>query len=225
VLLAVSKADLLIENGGGYDDFMSQLIESAGTSAPLLNAVAVSGHRATAGAEVNEHVWYDLRSAERVADAIAARLAQLAPEHRAEFTANARAFSLRVDALVAQERRFAASHAGTGVGITEPVPLYMLRAMGLRNLTPAAFSSAVEEGSDVAARVLAETLDLYSTHRVAALVYNEQTSSTITEQVQSAAEAAGVPVVPVTETEPTGLDYQDWMQRNLRAIEQAVAGS
>ena len=40
--LAVSKADLIIENGGGYDAFIDALIESSGTEAPVITAVEYS---------------------------------------------------------------------------------------------------------------------------------------------------------------------------------------
>jgi zinc/manganese transport system substrate-binding protein len=58
--LAVSQADVVIENGGGYDDFMSQLVSSVAPKATVINAVDVSGAAAaaqTAGQDVNEHVW------------------------------------------------------------------------------------------------------------------------------------------------------------------------
>ncbi|PZU26960.1 MAG: metal ABC transporter substrate-binding protein, partial [Microbacterium sp.] len=40
--LAVSKAGLLIENGGGYDSFMDALVEATGTKAPVISAVEFS---------------------------------------------------------------------------------------------------------------------------------------------------------------------------------------
>ena len=40
--LAVSDADLVIENGGGYDSFMEALIQSGGTDAPVVTAVELS---------------------------------------------------------------------------------------------------------------------------------------------------------------------------------------
>jgi zinc/manganese transport system substrate-binding protein len=40
--LVVSKADLVIENGGGYDAFVDALIESSGTDAPVITAVEYS---------------------------------------------------------------------------------------------------------------------------------------------------------------------------------------
>ncbi|MDX6307083.1 MAG: zinc/manganese transport system substrate-binding protein [Nocardioidaceae bacterium] len=222
-LLAIKDADLLVENGGGYDDFMQQMISASATTAPVLDAVAISGLRPPVGGDLNEHVWYNLPTAEKVANRLAAALGRLAPRHAAAFTVNADAFDHQVEGLIRAEHRVRASDAGVGVGITEPVPLYMLQAMGLHNLTPPEFSRAVEESSDVSARVLAQTLALYSQHRVALLVYNEQTSGPITQQVKEAATANAIPVVPVTETLPPGMTYVSWMRQNVTRIKEALS--
>ena len=78
----------------------------------------------------------------------------------------------------------------------------MLNALGLVNRTPPAFSAAVEDGTDVSVGTLAQTLGLFKKHDVDALVYNEQTSGQLTDQVRKAADAAGIAQVPVTETPP-----------------------
>lgn len=223
-LLAVKDADLVIENGGGYDDFMASMIASSGSRAPVLDAVRISGVQGSAGQPLNEHVWYDFPAVKTVALTIADQLSQLMPSQRAAFTSNAQRFVRGLDRLTAAEHKVRASYAGTGVGITEPVPLSMLQAMGLRNLTPPHFSEAVEEGSDVSARTLAATLALYSKNEVAALVYNEQTTGAITEKVKAAAEAAGIPVVGVTETLPSGTTYLGWMTHNVDRVQQALGG-
>jgi len=221
-LLDIREADLLIENGGGYDDFMSQMISTSGNDAPVIDAVTTSGLVAPPGGDLNEHVWYDFPTVEKVAGAIASRLGTLAPKHAAEFAANAKTFDRAVDGLIRGEQQVRANDAGIGVGITEPVPLYMLQAMGLRNLTPVEFSRSVEESSDVSPRVLADTLALYSRHRVAVLVYNAQTSGPVTAQVKAAATSAGIPVVPVTETLPGGTSYLTWMARNVAHVSEAL---
>ena len=95
------------------------------------------------------------------------------------------------------------------------MPLYLLDAVGLQNKTPDAFSEAIEEGSDVPAKVLDETLQLYSKHEVKLLAYNAQTTGPETEKVLTAAKQNGIPVVPVTETLPSGKDYVGWMSANL----------
>lgn len=215
--LAIKRADLVIENGGGYDDFMDRLRDASGTGARVINAVDVGALRSD-----NEHVWYDFPTVAEVAARIGAFLVAHDRAHAATYRANARAFIRELHALEAHEARIKAHNAGAGVAITEPVPLYMLSACGLVNRTSTAFSQAVEEETDVPPRVLQETLGLFSAHQVEALVYNAQTGGAATDQVVSAAKAAGVPVVPVTETRPSGTTYLGWMRANLDALAAAL---
>ena len=221
--LAISKADLLIENGGGYDDYMTTLRSSTRSKAPVIDVVELSGKKAPAGGELNEHVWYDFASMKLLADDLAEQLGRADPDDADAFTSRAASFETRLDDLIAKETRAKRSGRGKAIGITEPVPLYLTEALGLTNKTPEKFSEAVEEGDDVSAPVLQQTLDLYRDKQVAALVYNSQTSGPITAQVADAAEAAGIPVVPVTETLPKGTTYLSWMRDNLDAITTAVS--
>jgi zinc/manganese transport system substrate-binding protein len=213
----------VIENGGGYDDFVDQLVQAHGPNATVLNAVDISGKSAPQGGELNEHVWYDVPTVKKVADEIATTLSDVDPDHASTFRDNADALDAKLDGLIADEADLKSKYQGEGVGITEPVPLYMTEAVGLVNKTPPDFSEAIETGEDVSVATLKETLDLYTNHDVALLVYNEQTSGAITEEVKKAASDAGVPVVPVTETLPEGLDYVGWMQKNLDALSAALS--
>ena len=221
--LAVTKADVVVENGGGYDDFMQTLLKSAkGDDRTVLNVVDLSGKKPVDG-ELNEHVWYDFPTIRTFADALTAALAKAEPARKAEFEKNAAAFTKKLDGLEATEAELKAKYAGEGVAITEPVPLYLLGAIGLVNKTPEKFSAAIEEENDVSPVVLKDTLALFSEHRVKLLAYNEQTAGAETERVLSAAKSAGVPVVPVTETLPDGKTYATWMQSNLDAVGAALA--
>jgi zinc/manganese transport system substrate-binding protein len=201
------------------------MLQSANSTPPVINAVDVSGKVANDAGELNEHVWYDLPSVAKVADRIAGVLGEKDAADAPAFRANARTFVAKLHALQQREVALRARYAGAGVAITEPVPLYLLTACGLVNRTPEAFSSAVEDEQDVAVRVLRQTERLFSAHRVKALVYNAQTTGAQTGQVIDAARAAGVPVVPVTETLPAGLDYLGWMAKNLSAVSTALGGS
>ncbi|CAM5434717.1 metal ABC transporter solute-binding protein, Zn/Mn family [Leifsonia shinshuensis] len=221
--LAVSKADILIENGGGYDDFMNTLrTGSKNTKATVLNVVDISGKKAVGG-ELNEHVWYDFPTIEKFTTTLTDALSKADPAQKATFTKNAAAFSGKLTALQNREAELKAKYAGAGVAVTEPVPLYLLEAAGLVNKTPEKFSAAIEAGTDVSPLVLQETLALFSGHQVKLLAYNEQTSGPETERVKAAATAAGIPVVPVTETLPAGKDYVGWMNANLDAVASALA--
>ncbi|MFB4309303.1 metal ABC transporter solute-binding protein, Zn/Mn family [Actinomadura sp. GTD37] len=221
--LALSKAAVVIENGGGYDDFMDTLLKGAGSKAEVLNAVEASGRTAPAGEELNEHVWYDLPSVARLADRISAALAKADPEDAETYSANARAFKAGLKTLEGKVAAIRAAHAGEGVAITEPVPVYLLEAAGLENRTPAEFSEAVEEGDDVPPRVLRDTLALLTGKKVRALVSNAQTGGPQTERLGEAAKEAGVPVVPVTETLPEGTGYIAWMDGNIAALRKALS--
>jgi len=224
VQLALSKAQIVLENGGGYDDFVDTLLKGANNKdATVLNAADISGldQNPTKG-EFNEHLWYDFPVMQRVAEKIEATLSSLDASKKSTFEANTSAFVAKLDTLEAGEATIKAAHAGEGVAITEPVPLYLLDASGLVNKTPEKFSEAVEEGTDVSPLVLQQTLRLFSDHTVKVLVYNEQTSGPQTEQVLAAAKKAGVAIVPVTETLPTGKTYISWMTANLAAVSTAL---
>ncbi len=220
--LAVSEADLVIENGGGYDDFVQTLLSAADGDRTVLTAVDVAGLDADAEG-FNEHVWYDPAAMSALTGEIADALAEVDPDGADGYAANAAELQQGLDDLSARAEEARAATGGVGVAVTEPVPGHLLDAVGAEDRTPAEFSEAIEEGGDVSPGVLRQTLDLFATGQVRALVYNEQTSGPETEQVLAAAEAAGVAVVPVTETLPEGEDYLSWMGGNLDAVVAALS--
>ena len=221
--LAVSKADVVIENGGGYDDFMHQLLDAGHSRASVVDAVQISGIDQASSAGANEHVWYDLPTAEKVASRLARAFTRADPAHAELYRRNAARFASSVDALIEREATMKRRLSGTRIAVTEPVPLYMTAAIGAVDETPAQFSAAVEEGGDVSVSTLDEMLTLLTHHQVAALVYNDQTSGPLTLQVTSAAEDAGVPAVAVTETLPDHTDYLSWMGDNLDRLDTALS--
>jgi len=207
--LAIAKADLVIENGGGYDDFVDTLLDASSTTAVVINAADV----VNLPEGTNEHLWYSFSDIQTVATTIADQLSALDAANAETYAANLADFTGQVSALADQ---VAGLGDGKTAAITEPVPLYLLEQAGFENATPDEFSEAIEEGTDVPPAVLAETLDGIGS--VALLAYNSQTASPETEQVRAAAEKAGVPVVEFTETLPDGEDYISWMTSNVAAL-------
>ena len=242
--LSVSEADLVIENGGGYDPFLGRLAEETGVES-VLNAVELSGlegseehaeeseEHAEESAEghageghahgaFNEHVWYSPPAMVALADAIAGELGRLDP-------AGADAYRERADAFIAalqpvQDRLAALKADGPGgaVAVTEPVPAYLLEAAGLEDVTPEEFGEAIEEETDVPVAVLDEMTTLVAGGTLTFLAYNEQTEGPQTEAVRSVAEDAGLPVLGFTETLPDGEDYVSWMTASTDSIEAAL---
>ncbi len=236
--LALAKADLVIENGGGYDPFIDTLLAGIATSERVVvTASEVSGllevdqEQGDADADThadphtegfNEHVWYSFHAMENVAKALADQFGDLDPANETVYVENYEAFVGDLALLEERAAELRASVEGSGVAVTEPVPVYLLGEIGLVNQTPDAFSEAFEEGADVPPAVLQETLALFSAGGVSLLAYNEQTTGPETEQVRGAAEEAGVAVVSFSETMPEDADYIGWMTDNLDALADAL---
>jgi len=219
----LSKAHLVIENGGGYDDFVDTMLKSVPTTPTVINVADVSErNQHPADGEFNEHLWYDFPTVEKLAVQLVTDLSAAAPGQAATFNSNAKAFTAQLGQLQHDEAAIKAKHAGEGVAITEPVPLYLLEAAGLVNKTPGRFSKAIEQDTDVPPAVLKETENLFDTKQVQLLAYNQQTTGPQTEAVLAAAKRNNIPVVPVTETLPTAQSYLSWMQANLRAVSGAL---
>lgn len=259
--LSVSRADLVVENGGGYDAFVDALIEATGSTAEVITAVEFShawpdndGHEDADHEDAddaddhgddtetdhadddghdhgdhdhvegfNEHVWYDPHTMLHVAEAIAEELTELSPADAATFAANLDDFNAGIAELEASLADLDATHAGAQIFVTEPVPLYLTDAAGLVNVSPEAFTEAVEEGQDVPPATLLEALKLLRDGAVEAVVANSQTGGAETTEVIGEADAAGIPVIEFAETLPDGQTYLSWMQANVEALEAALA--
>lgn len=220
--LALSKADVIIENGGGYDDFMDTLLEASGnTRAVLLRAVNLSRH---AGDSDNEHVWFDLPSVRNLVDGLLDALIQSDRAGASVYRANAARLDQALGAVQKRADRVAAEHSGETVLATEPAALYLMDSLGLKNVTPAEFSKAAESESEIPPSLLLDVLELIEDGEVSLLVHNEQAGSSATEALLAAAKEHGVPVVAVTETLPEGLDYQQWMTALIGEVSAALDG-
>jgi zinc/manganese transport system substrate-binding protein len=225
-------AQLVVYNGGGYDDFVEQ---SLGQDGPRrIKAVdlradgephgfARGAHEAAHETE-NEHVWYDLPTVAMVAGEIAAQLSEIRPSAKAAFVANADAFDTKLDDLEVRVSELATAHGGATVAATEPISHYLLDAAKLTDATPAEFTEAIEEETDPPADVVAEIQALVSERGVKLLVHNPQTETPVVTDLVAKARAAGLPVVEMTETLPSGQDYLTWMGNQIKALSTALAG-
>ena len=224
----VKDAKLVVFNGGGYDDFFAKLITSDATkkveafplrdnhAEPQTGAPDADGHDHS----VNEHVWYDLHTVQAVAEAAANELGAIAPDKKTTFEKNTADFTTKLEEL---EKKVAGIGKDRKVASTEPIAHYLIDESGAEDVTPEAFSKAIEEESDVPAAALASMNQLVESKQVNVLVENTQTENQVTKSVVEKARAAGVPVVAVTETLPEGVTgYLDWMSKQVDALTQAL---
>ncbi len=220
---ALASAKLVIENGLGYDDFMSKLLEASPNSGREVISVQKVLH--ITGSSPNPHLWYDIARMPEVANAIRQRLSTADPANATTYAANAQAFD---DSLKPVEETIAtikSKYAGTKIAYTERVPGYLTEAAGLTLGTPKAFTEAVEQGEDPSPAANAAFERAIRNRAVKVLLYNGQVTDSETANIKKLATDAGVPVVGVTETIPsTDKDYQSWQLRQAKEILTALGG-
>jgi zinc/manganese transport system substrate-binding protein len=217
----VSSAQLVVQNGIGYDTYMNK-IEAAAPSST--RKVIVAQHLlGLPDAAPNPHLWYSPRTMPAVAKAVASDLDKLQPSHAGYFAANLRRFDASLRPWRTAIAAFRAAHPGVGVAVTEPVGDYMLQALGAKILTPFTLQADIMNGVDPSPQGVAFQDSLFSSHKVKVFVYNQQVTDALTASFLSEAKKEGIPVVGVYETMPTpGYDYQSWMLAEVRALTKAV---
>ncbi len=218
----VSAAQLIVQNGVGYDTFMNK-IESASPN-PARKVITAQTVLGLPDSTPNPHLWYDPKTMPAVAKVMAADLSALRPAHKAFFQARLKAFDRSLTPWLNAIAAFKAKYPGTPVATTEPVADYMLQAAGTRNLTPFTFQADIMNGVDPSPQDISLENGFFTQHKVKVFCYNQQVVDALTTSIRQTALKAGVPVVGVYETMPTpGYDYQSWMLAEVNALRKAVA--
>ena len=239
--LSISEADLVIANGGGYDDFMDQLVSAADVDQVFLKLV--EGEEIHGDEEShdegeahehgdNEHIWYDFELTLDAAELIVQVIAELRPEAFESvnagfdfFTSEMANLEIRLEAL--RER-------GLGLGFIAPesVANLMMVNAGFEDLTPSGLATAIEEDREVSVADLAQAESLLSNRVAELLIINvSSTPDSVTDRLIAAAEAGGREIVRVSETgfidrgdgSPIEeLSYLDWMAWVLDQLQEAI---
>jgi zinc/manganese transport system substrate-binding protein len=215
---AIANADIVIENGLGYDAFADKLIAASPRAGRDVIDVGAFFHRTGD----NPHVWYETATLRRFTTTLAAALEKRSPSTRVSIEKRRAAILAWIANLETRLAAVREAHAGVRVAITEPVFDYLLRAAGLTIATPASFSHAVEEGNDPAPQDVDTMQALLAKGEVAAFVYNSQTVEPATTRLLAIANAAHVHVVPVSETLPGGETTQIWIDAEVGALDRAL---
>jgi zinc/manganese transport system substrate-binding protein len=235
-------AQLVVINGGHYDEWAAKLAASSAPDAAVVNALEAGGAEAGheepghedeapghAGeaqsheGEANPHAWYNPSAVTAVADAVTAEFGKLAPDaagyfdqRRTEFTETLKPYDELID-------KIKASASGKSYAATESVFDDMASALGLVNRTPEGYQVASANETDPSPADLDAFMRLLGDRGVDVLIYNVQTEGSVPQQIRGAAEQAGVPVVDVTETVPPGTtSFESWQVNQLTALAKAL---
>lgn len=216
----VSAARIVVYNGIDYDPWIEKLLGAARSGNRKTIVVADLVGKKTGD---NPHIWYDPRTMPALARALTDTLSSEDPTHKAEYEKRLAQFDESIKPIQAKIDELRGRLAGVPVTATEPVFGYMLQALGMTDRNQS-FQLSVMNDTDPSASDIAAFENDLKTHRVKLLIYNSQATDPTAKRMRQIAEASGVPVVGVTETEPAGETYQSWMMGVLAAVERALPG-
>lgn len=213
----VNQADIIIENGAGYDSWMDQLYAKSNHRALLINVAAITH----TGSADNPHIWYNPQTMPAFARILAFQLSKRDPNNQSNYYQNVKAFLSMGQLYQVQVHKVTNRVAGMPVTATEPIANALLSALKLHNKNQGLQIDLMNNIplSPEAVQKFAATLN---SHEIKLLVYNNQVNNAITQQLQTTAKEAGIPVVGVQELMPANLHYYQWMYQELFAIRDAL---
>jgi zinc/manganese transport system substrate-binding protein len=220
---AISSANIVIENGLGYDDFMDKIMAASPNSQrQVLSAAKILN---ITGDDPNPHLWYDIPRVLEVAGAIEQALASKDPKDASTYAANLATFKSSLQPILDVINQIKTKYPNAPVAYTERVPGYLLADAGLDVKTPVEFASATEDGDDPTPADTNTMDSLMTNHGIRVLLYNAQATSAATVHVRDLATQAGIPVIGVTETlPPSEHNYQTWQLDQAKALLKALGG-
>ena len=215
--LLITSSDIVIMNGGGYDDFMNVVVQG-GRPQIKINAYDVAGSDETR----NEHIWYDLEQTRTVARSIASAIESKDDKHKAAIQANLETFEHQLDALAKESVGIVSGLDNLDVIETEPVADYLLTSMGFNDATPSEFAKAIEEERDVPPLALKEVQDAIKYSSINFLAMNPNTETAQTNALAAQAKNDGVAVLYFAEQQTTNATYIEWMRSNIAQVRKLV---
>lgn len=212
----VAIANVAIENGLGYDAWMSKMVKADSKNKITLINVGEQVAKEKDGA--NEHVWYRPATMSALGTTLAKQFSKLDPDHKADYEKNAKAYQAKLqklDKVIAQVKQNVGDNRL--VDVSEPVFDYALENLGYQ-INDQHFEKAVEDDSDPSPKDIQQIQDDITNHRITFFVNNSQESGKTVENLVKLAKENNVPVLNVTESEPDGEDYVSWMTKQYQAL-------
>ena len=212
----VANANVAIENGLGYDAWMSKMVKADSKNKITLINVGEQVAKEKDGA--NEHVWYRPATMSALATTLAKQFSKLDPDHKADYEKNAKAYQAKLqklDKVIAQAKQNVGDNRL--VDVSEPVFDYALENLGYQ-INDQHFEKAVEDYGDPSPKDIQQIQDDITNHRITIFVNNSQESDKTVENLVKLAKENNVPVLNVTESEPDGEDYVSWMTKQYQAL-------
>lgn len=218
----LAGAQMSIVNGIGYDEWAPKLLAASPDEGRT--ELTVGDVLGLKDGE-NPHQWYSPISVRKVIDAIVAGYKEALPGNDSYFDDQKEAFETEglaeYDELISQIK---SSYSGTPVGASESIFEPLAPSLGLKLITPKGFMDGIAAGTEPTPSEKASADEQIKDNLIELWVYNSQNGTPDVKRLNEEAEAAGTSIATVTETmTPEGASFQEWMARELKGIEAALA--
>lgn len=207
----LTKANIIVANGLGYDTWMNKLASSV-SKKPVLVGEDLMGLKKGD----NPHIWYDLDMPTKYVNYLVKRLSKLDKKHAAYFKENGDKYLAKV-AKIKQIAKSTDKKNNKPVFVSEPVFDYGLEEAGYK-IGDKEFEEAIENGTDPSPKTINKMTNEIKDKKIAFFVNNTQASSSTVKTFVKLAKENGVPVLNVRETIPNHMTYLDWMRENYQNL-------
>ncbi len=212
----IASAQMVIDNGIGYDPWTGKLLAADNGSRTVLNVGDLLGLKEGD----NPHRWYNPADVDRIVTSITADYSKLDPADGAYFQSQRTTFEgstlSQYHGLISEIR---SRYAGTPVGASESIFSMMAPALGLNLITPYSFLRAISEGTDVSAADKSTIDNQIKTHQIKVYVYNSQNTTPDVQAQLDECRAAGIPTTTITETlVPASATFEAWQTQQLQDL-------
>ncbi|HJX38270.1 MAG TPA: metal ABC transporter substrate-binding protein [Anaerolineae bacterium] len=221
----VTNADVLITNGAGLETPLDRLLENVGGEHEVIEASAGLTGRIGHEGEVDPHFWLDPNNVVQYVENIREGLIGADPEGSATYTANAAAYTARleeldswiaaqVERIPAERRLLVTNHESLG---------YFAERYGFTIV--GTILPSVSTGSSPSAQQIAALVEQIRGHDVAAIFLETGANSQLAQQI---AQETGVRVVTqlythsTTDPEGPAPTYIEMMKYNTSIIVEAL---
>lgn len=206
----LTKANIIVANGLGYDSWMNKLAKSVNRK-PVLVGEDLMGLKNGD----NPHIWYNLNMPTKYVDYLVKRLSKLDKKHAAYFKANGKKYLAKVDKIKKLVKTDKSNKKP--VFVSEPVFDYALKEAGYK-IGDKEFEEAIENGTDPSPKMINKMNTDIKEKKIAFFVNNTQASSSTVKSFVKLAKKNGVPVLNVRETIPNHTTYLTWMKENYQNL-------
>lgn len=214
----IADSRLVVSSGLGYDDWVNKIVTA---NSQNKNLIDFAGDVLDKKDGANEHVWFGVRNVQKLSRSIYQRMSKVDPKNKAYYQANFKKYDLKLDSLIQREDALKKYTNGKKAYVTEPLPYYLLKDLGVTIANPH-FAKSIEDDTDPSIEDVKDMENGLKNHQVSFLVVNKQVTSGIITKMTSLAKQYHVPIVYFTETLPSDLGYYDWMDGNIAQIERIV---